>query len=327
MQRGPFLPPIITTDILTTIPIQVETLTDGDISSPDSLFDDDHDKPSSPTSPRPEYTAIPPKLPPPGARTIAAASLDEEEDGGDSTTVIVARRRAPPIPGLFFDPGLLLPHALADSILNSCMTSFFSTRSLSGGPATEVNQVMLFSRAGHERESFPPFLCALLEATSELLSQHPALVPRDIHELLFSSVYDQQQQEGEQGTQRRARQAIINLYRPGEGIASHVDLLNRFGDGIVGVSLGGGMAMRFERGDGVESDGRTGPYQVWLPPRSVLVLTGEARYEWTHGIAPRTRDRVEVEDPGCSGWQWQERGLRVSVTFRWLLPGAEIVGG
>ncbi|KAH9972967.1 hypothetical protein BGW80DRAFT_1126682, partial [Lactifluus volemus] len=212
-----------------------------------------------------------------------------------------ARRRAPPIPGLFFDPDHLLPHSLADSIFNSCVTSFFSARSLSGGSA-EVNQVMLFSRAGHEREAFPPFLCALLEATSELLSQHPAL-SRDIHELLFSS----------QGTQSRARQAIINLYRPGEGIAPHVDLLNRFGDGIVGR-------------EGDESDGRTGPYEVWLPPRSVLVLTGEARYEWTHGIAPRSRDRVQVEDhPGR--WRWQERGLRVSVTFRWLLPGAEIVGG
>jgi 2OG-Fe(II) oxygenase superfamily len=350
MQRGPFLPPIITTDILTTIPIQAETLTDGDVSSPDSLFDDD--EPTS-SSPPPGLSAVPPKLP--GARTIAAASLDEEEDGDPTrvpTTVIVARRRAPPIPGLFFDPDHLLPHSLADSIFNSCVTSFFSARSLSGGSA-EVNQVMLFSRAGHEREAFPPFLCALLEATSELLSQHPAL-PRDIHELLFSSVYDQQQQqqqeqqqEGEQGTQSRARQAIINLYRPGEGIAPHVDLLNRFGDGIVGVSLGGGMAMRFERAQerkGDESDGRTGPYEVWLPPRSVLVLTGEARYEWTHGIAPRSRDRVQVEDhpgrPGSasdsdsdsdldsgSGWQWLERGLRVSVTFRWLLPGAEIVGG
>lgn len=329
MQRGPFLPPIITTDILTTIPTQAETLTGGDINSPDSLFDDV--EPSSSSSP-PGFSAVPPKLPPPGARTIAAASLGDEEDG-DLTTDIVARRCAPPIPGLFFDPDLLLPTSLADSILSSCMTSFFSAQSPSGGSA-EVNQVMLFSRAGQEQEAFPPFLCALLEAISELLL--PAL-PRDIHGLLFSSVYDQQQgqQEGEQGTQRRARQAIINLYRPGEGIAPHIDLLNRFGDGIVGVSLGGGMAMRFERaqeGAGAESEGQVGPpYEVWLPPRSVLVLAGEARYEWTHGIAPRTRDRVEVEDAGRSGsgsgWQWQERGVRVSVTFRWLLPGAEIVGG
>jgi hypothetical protein len=68
-------------------------------------------------------------------------------------------------------------------------------------------------------------------------------------------------------------------------------------------------------------------HEVWLPPRSVLVLTGEARYEWTHGIASRTRNNVEDAVVGEDGWQWQERGVRVSVTFLWLLPGAEIVRG
>ena len=134
----------------------------------------------------------------------------------------------------------------------------------------------------------------------------------------------------------RARQAIVNLYHPGEGISPHVDLLNRFGDGIVGVSLGSGTSMRFARaqtprgkGD-VERDGAGGDdgdyHEVWLPLRSVLVLTGEARYEWMHGIFPRMRDKVE-DVVGGDEWQWQERGVRVSVTFRWLLPGAEIVGG
>jgi alkylated DNA repair dioxygenase AlkB len=137
----------------------------------------------------------------------------------------------------------------------------------------------------------------------------------------------------------RARQAIINLYRPGEGISPHVDLLRRFGDGIVGVSLGdGGVAMRFARaeaeardtaGDASADAGEDGnEYEVWLPSGSVLVLTEEARYEWTHGIAPRSRDKVEVvaAGEGDDGWMWQERGVRVSVTFRWLLPGADIVG-
>jgi hypothetical protein len=100
------------------------------------------------------------------------------------------------------------------------------------------------------------------------------------------------------------------------------------------VSLGGGAAMRFARaetsggggrGENGHGDGDGNECEVWLPPRSVLVLTGEARYAWTHGIAPRVRDRVEDTVDG-GGWQWQERGVRVSVTFRWLLPGAEIVG-
>ncbi|GLC45600.1 hypothetical protein PLESTB_001784200 [Pleodorina starrii] len=43
-------------------------------------------------------------------------------------------------------------------------------------------------------------------------------------------------------------QAIVNLYRPGEGICSHVDLA-RFQDGIVSVSIGGPIVMHFTRCD------------------------------------------------------------------------------
>ena len=32
---------------------------------------------------------------------------------------------------------------------------------------------------------------------------------------------------------------------------------------------------------------------LWLPARSLLVLSGPARYCWSHGIAPRTTDKVQ----------------------------------
>jgi hypothetical protein len=198
------------------------------------------------------------------------------------------------------------------------MSSFFADPEGAG-----INQVMLFGRAGRdggESTAFPPFLNALLAATSELLLRHSTL-SRETHAMLFPPPNDRVP---------RARQAIINLYHPGGGISPHVDLLNRFGDGIVGVSLGSGTSMRFARGErNVEGDGAGGDrdhHEIWLPPRSVLVLTGEARYKWTHGIVPRMKDKVE-DVAGRDEWQWQERGVRVSVTFRWLLPGAEIVGG
>jgi len=158
--------------------------------------------------------------------------------------------------------------------------------------------------------------------------RHPTL-PRETHAMLFPTTTPHEHEHDVP----RARQAIINLYRPGEGIAPHVDLLRRFGDGIVGVSLGdGGVAMRFARageprGKTGDGDGNGDEYEVWLPSRSVLVLTEEARYEWTHGIAPRVKDKVEDDGEEGGGWQWQERGVRVSVTFRWLLPGADVVGG
>lgn len=51
---------------------------------------------------------------------------------------------------------------------------------------------------------------------------------------------------------------------------------------------------------------------VLLPARSLLIMTGEARYAWTHGIYPRHSDVIDTEN----GSTTQERGTRVSFTFR-----------
>ena len=67
-----------------------------------------------------------------------------------------------------------------------------------------------------------------------------------------------------------------------------------------------------EGGASEEDEGGDERVPVWLPPRSLLVLRGEARYEWSHGIAPRKLDRV--------GGQLTRRGTRVSLTFRRVLP-------
>lgn len=163
----------------------------------------------------------------------------------------------------------------------------------------------------------------------------------------------------------QARQVILNLYTPGEGISPHVDLLKRFGDGIIGVSLGSGCVMRFAKASssavGVDGPARTSTldesahpsealstsqivegedgsiYDLYLPERSVLVLSSDARYKWTHGIERRKSDFVtqsascshasptSTTSTGSSG-HWIDRGVRLSVTFRWLLPGADIVG-
>ena len=295
--------------LVDTGPIEPQALSDLELS-PDSLFDE----------PRELSSTIPSQL---LLCTGATAGPGTPVNHNDLTCNIIARRSAPPIPGLFFDPSLLLPPDLTDSVLHACMTSFFPPTS--DGSLGQANQVMLFGRAGREDTGFPPFLGALLEATAALLRRAAAL-PEETHELLFPGAAGPDQA----AARSRARQAIINLYRPGEGIAPHVDLLSRFGDGIMGVSLGGGVAMRFAR-VGSEGEGG-GEYEMWLPPRSVIVLTGEARYGWTHGIIPRDRDRVEEEEGSgggdCeSGWRWHHREPRVSVTFRWLLPGAEVVGG
>jgi len=264
---------------------------------------------------------------------------------GLSSRSNVARRGVPPIPGLHFNPTTLLPADLALSILDHIKQANY----FKGG---RINQIMLFER-GHDapfegergtvdhdavaqlatsrpdeelQSTLPPFLNELLSKLAVILQGR---IPPETHQLLFPPPTNEP---------RAARQAILNLYHPGEGIKAHVDLLNRFGDGIIVVSFGSGIAMDFEKvtEEGQDREGVTCS-SLWLEPRSVLVLEGDARYCWTHGIAARPGDWVEalssedvledeakVEVPEA---EWVLRGVRVSITLRWLLPGAEVVGG
>jgi len=110
-----------------------------------------------------------------------------------------------------------------------------------------------------------------------------------------------------------------------------VDLLNRFDDGIIGVTLCGSCVMSFEEVEntfqsaGKYTEGAEKKWDLYLPERSVLVMSKDARYHWKHGIPGRTHDLVEDED-GNHKPCLIKRGIRLSVTFRWLLPGADIVG-
>ena len=119
-----------------------------------------------------------------------------------------------------------------------------------------------------------------------------------------------------------ARQVILNLYQPGQGISPHVDLPNRYDDGILGVSLVGGTVMSFSKHDTDDSTRENQErYDVYLPPRSVYLLTGEARWDWAHGIEGRLEDVVQA----TNGVETLLRETRVSVTFRWMKEGGEVL--
>ncbi|EFN89740.1 Alkylated DNA repair protein alkB-like protein 8 [Harpegnathos saltator] len=99
-------------------------------------------------------------------------------------------------------------------------------------------------------------------------------------------------------------QLTINKYLPGQGIPPHVDTHSVFEDTILSLSLGSLCVMNFRRTDR--------KIDVLLPARSLLIMTGEARYAWTHGISPRHNDVIDTEN----GSTTQKRGTRVSFTFR-----------
>ena len=275
---------------------------------------------------------------------------DISEEGEIEDISLPANRTAPPIPGLYFEPSLLLLQELADSVSSYCLDTYFKSPS--------VNQVMLFTRFSSPPTSaaqlsptmtdsdvmnsnlnagvgLPNILLGLLETVSTLLK--PTLPPQTF-DLLFPA------------NPTRARQAIINLYHPGEGITPHVDLLGRYGDGIIGVSFISSCVMRFDRAEPEpQSDNlkdKRARWDLYLPERSIIVLSREARYDWTHGIDKKKRDYVSLstdqvasrpdtnssETPSSSihasnsDGTWIDRGTRLSITFRWLLPGADVVG-
>lgn len=100
-----------------------------------------------------------------------------------------------------------------------------------------------------------------------------------------------------------ADQVIVNEYEPGQGISSHIDCEPCFKDTIVSLSLGSGCVMNF-----TNKFDKAKKIPVWLAPRSIVVLSHEARYEWLHGIAARKSDEWD-------GHKY-ERRRRVSLTFR-----------
>lgn len=81
-------------------------------------------------------------------------------------------------------------------------------------------------------------------------------------------------------------QAIVNEYRPGQGIGAHIDHPGNFGPIIASISLLSSATMIFSRAGRVEN--------VVLEPGALLVMSGEARYKWTHAIPTHAERRLSV---------------------------------
>ena len=96
-------------------------------------------------------------------------------------------------------------------------------------------------------------------------------------------------------------QILINEYLPGQGIALHRDY-EPFDRTVASISLLSRCVMDFH----CVADGRR--ETLLLEPRSLVILSDDARYAWEHGIARRKNDR----------WNGLTlpRSRRLSITFR-----------
>lgn len=95
-------------------------------------------------------------------------------------------------------------------------------------------------------------------------------------------------------------QVIVNEYIPGQGISAHIDAKGSFADTIVSLSLGSGCNFVFKRDDNIK--------EFYVPRRTFMIMTGDARYKWTHAIPSRKSDFVDGER--------RARQVRVSITWR-----------
>ena len=95
-------------------------------------------------------------------------------------------------------------------------------------------------------------------------------------------------------------QLIINEYIPGQGIAPHIDKISDFEEKICSISLGSDAIMEFQK----EKEKK----EFVLKENSIVILTKDARYLWTHAIPARKSDKIN----GIP----QKRKTRISLTFR-----------
>ena len=198
------------------------------------------------------------------------------------------------IPGATFYPNLL-PETVQEEIVEQIAAQKYF------GPSQD--QCMLFETSSAKGQ-LPPWTGQLIRTLSDLLHDK---ISNKAKELFFPAETSLQ------------RQLIINTYRSGQGIASHVDLLRRFGDGVIICSFLSGIAMDLDGPRGEQTS-------LWLKPGSVLLLSEEARYEWKHGISARQADRVQVEDAEENVYvRTVQRDYRLSVTIRWMLQNGGVL--
>ena len=102
----------------------------------------------------------------------------------------------------------------------------------------------------------------------------------------------------------------VNEFEPGQGIMPHVDSLvldsfnlKLFGPVVVSLSLLSPCIMTLSKKG--EPD-----IQLLLEPRSILALSQDKRYEYTHAISKERRECIQGREI--------ERGRRVSIVFRTL---------
>ncbi|ATZ80383.1 putative DNA repair dioxygenase [Bodo saltans virus] len=93
-------------------------------------------------------------------------------------------------------------------------------------------------------------------------------------------------------------QLIVNEYKKGQGIGKHTDCISCFSNGIAIISLNNDSIITFEK-NGIRHD-------IHVKRKSLVLMTDDARYNWTHAIIPMNNNNFTNDKP------------RISITFRFV---------
>ncbi|XP_070048014.1 alkylated DNA repair protein ALKBH8 homolog isoform X3 [Nicotiana tomentosiformis] len=126
-------------------------------------------------------------------------------------------------------------------------------------------------------------------------------------------------------------QLTVNEYPPGVGLSPHIDTHSAFEDLIFSLSLAGPCIMEFRKystgvwltspdtlsDEEAQNSDKSSKFlrrAIYLPPRSILLLSGEARYAWHHYIPHHKVDVV-------NDTRIRRASRRVSFTLRKIRKG------
>ena len=110
-------------------------------------------------------------------------------------------------------------------------------------------------------------------------------------------------------------QLTVNRYRPGDGIAAHVDVHSSFTSFVLSLSLASDITMDILPFPPTPDQPAPPSFPLLLPRRSLLLLSHYARYGCQHAIQARKTDRVDG--------RLVDRRERISLTFRRRREGGE----
>jgi len=101
-------------------------------------------------------------------------------------------------------------------------------------------------------------------------------------------------------------QVVIDEYMPGQALPLHIENISLFNEKIIILSLGSDVFMQFI------TDSRN-IHSIFVPRRSITILTGDARWYWKHGVPSH------MSELDSKAWKKiQPLDTRMTITFRKL---------